>query len=1245
MFRRHPYWGWLLLSALFWSITFYYFRMHRQALLPDRMAKDVNANLQNQYDQFEGFITHEDLIRRIFSDSLSEGEFGQIKKYPFYIYAYSDDSLKFWNTNAVISKNNDSCFDKPIVSNTEKGVFIKKCIRLNNQGGNKNIVVLFPVLIRYSLENEYLKSHFIASEYIPVQTGIVLADKYKSGDFAVSLDGDTPVFFLHFNQQDIQKWVPDPFFFIVFLLSLMASISWLQLMTIHHTKRNSPLAGFIIMLEIIFILRWLLYAYGLPFNLETLPFFSPTLYASNIYLSSFGDLCINTLCVLWVIVFITRHTPYKNYFDNVHNKFVRNLVALILVVGLVAYVFLFVNVIKRLVIDSNISFDVSHFYSINIYTILGLLVVGTITGMSCLIIYIYNIQFRVLIKSEFLKLSIIGFTGLCFIYFSHNINEGFYWLLTGWLLLFIIILDIRNFTLVSDLLEPHMIFWAVFICTFSTILLQYFTKTKEQERRKAFAYQKFAQDREYFMESSFDRIVVNITRDPEIKSFFKDPDAKDRKDVNQRFDEIYLPSLGKKYRTIPYLFDKNKKGLFNSDSVTYEILEREKEESAVTSDKHLFYKESILDRHYYLSHIPIYEDSNKATLLGYVYLYIDFKKQEGEKTVNLELLQPVSTADNSVYKDYAYAVYINDKLINQSNDAFPFTTYLKNDSLKAGEYEFYKINGINELYYKSENKKTIVVVHLHSDTIEVITLFSYIFGMQVFLAVIILLYQLYISYFTMGLAEGKFQGLTLRKRVHFSMLAVIMLSFIIIGTVTIIFFTNQYRGSNENKLKTTMQLAKHSIQDYLKQENGYDSNNIFDSVCRSTKFNEYLANLGTSQSIDINIFNGHADLLSASRDEIYTKGLLSKKMRPDAFYELNTSGKSIEIQVEKVAGLSYLSAYEPLRDEYGYTLGYINIPFFSSEKDLNFQLSNIVVTLINLYAFIFLLSSMITIFITRWITRTFNMISKQFAMLNLQRNERIKWPYNDEIGVLVDEYNKMVNKVEENAAMLAQSERERAWREMARQVAHEIKNPLTPMKLNIQFLQQAMRNDKPNIKEITDKVANSIVEQINNLSYIASEFSNFATMPVAKQEEIGLVDLLNKSAELYLNEAKIRVTIHTTEQELFVLSDHSQLLRVFTNLLENAQQAIPEDRQGVIEVALIEEDGNAIISVKDNGKGIPDDIAENIFQPYFTTKSSGTGLGLAMTRKIIEFWKGQIWFETVENEGTTFFIRLPLIKG
>jgi signal transduction histidine kinase len=368
-------------------------------------------------------------------------------------------------------------------------------------------------------------------------------------------------------------------------------------------------------------------------------------------------------------------------------------------------------------------------------------------------------------------------------------------------------------------------------------------------------------------------------------------------------------------------------------------------------------------------------------------------------------------------------------------------------------------------------------------------------------------------------------------------------------------------------------------------------------------------------------------------------------MMPSAYYMLSQQGRTLWVQNEQIGRLNYLSCYVPLRDETGSILGFLNVPFFSSEKELNYQISNVLVALINLYAIIFLVSSLLAVFITNWLTRTLQIIIGKFEQFSLRgQNELLDWPYDDEIGLLIREYNRMVKKVEENAILLAQSERERAWREMARQVAHEIKNPLTPMKLNIQYLQQALKSNHPNTKQLTENVTGSLIEQIDNLSHIATAFSDFAKMPEADPEEIQLNQLLFKAVELYHNNTRTKVELTGAEASLKTYADRSQLLRVFTNLLQNAIEAIPEEREGRVTVTLARQDEAALITVSDNGKGIPEHVIESIFNPYFTTKGSGTGLGLAMTKKIIEFWKGKIWFETEEGTGTTFYIQLPLLQ-
>ncbi len=1239
MFRRYPYWGWLLLCLLLWCSNGYYYHMHRQETLPERMARAVNNDIADREAAYELFMNDQEKVNKMFAGSLSPEEAGQLCDMPFYVFAYENNQLKFWNTNTILPTLQDSTDNGSCLLRSEKGVFVRQITNL--PPGNRTVIVLYPIVATYPVENDYLKSQFGASEHIPVNTRIIPPNAPATGAYTVTLKNKEPAFYLLFNIQDIQKWTPDAFFISLLLAALLASISWVHLMIIYLTRNRSSMTGFVATLLIILTIRIYLYLFGIPFNLDTLLFFSPRLYASSVYLSSFGDLFINTLCILWLIVFVTRHTPYKTYFDRLQNSRIRRWIPVLLVLLMTAYLLLYVALVRSLVLDSSISFDVSRFYSIDIYTILGLLVICIITGISSMIIYLFNYQLKQLLPDKWKKYALTAAVGAVFLIISGFYADLFYWSLLGWLLLFMVLLDIPKLTLVSDLFEPQMIFWALFICSFCTGVLQYFNAYKERESRKAFVEQHLAPHRDNVLEYTFDKNIAALITDKTLKEFFYQPSAQMRKAIDRRFDTLYLKNASGSYDAGVYLFDNDGNPLFNTDSADYYSLVYDKNESVPTPSPYLFYKESMPDKHSYLSYVPVYSDTinNK---IGYVIIDLSPKKQAAA-TVYPELLQPATSKANLKEEEYSYAVYINGRLTSQTK-SYPFTTFLANDTLREQDFQFYNVNNTSELHYKISDKRTIVVVHDHNTLLEIITFFSYLFSIQVVIAVIILLYQLYLSYFTRNNTKGKYVRLTLRKRIQYAMLAIVFVSFVFIGVVTIWFFSSSYRDTNSGKLSSAMQNAKVAVQNYLNTARAYENDTRFDSVTQSNGFRSFITGVAANQKIDINLYDNSGHLFAASEDEIYQKGLLARIMRPDAFNQLNTRGKSIVLQNERVAGLSYLSAYEPLRNEHGVALGYLNVPFFTSEKDLNFQISNIVITLINVYAFIFLISSLITVSITRWVTGSFNVIIEQFGRLNLQRNERITWPYDDEIGLLVAEYNKMVNKVEENAALLAQSERETAWREMARQVAHEIKNPLTPMKLNIQYLEQAIKGDNPNIKELTLRVSESIIEQIDNLSYIASEFSNFAKMPEARPEDLELGALLTLVTGLYANEKQFGMRLHLPAEKVHVFSDHSQLLRMLTNLLENAKQALPATLDGLIEVCLETTDGHALITIRDNGHGISEEVAQRIFQPYFTTKSSGTGLGLAMTKKIIEFWKGSIWFESEEGKGTTFFVQLPVLK-
>jgi nitrogen fixation/metabolism regulation signal transduction histidine kinase len=259
-------------------------------------------------------------------------------------------------------------------------------------------------------------------------------------------------------------------------------------------------------------------------------------------------------------------------------------------------------------------------------------------------------------------------------------------------------------------------------------------------------------------------------------------------------------------------------------------------------------------------------------------------------------------------------------------------------------------------------------------------------------------------------------------------------------------------------------------------------------------------------------------------------------------------------------------------------------------------------------------------------------------------NEEIVWKKNDEIGELVKQYNKMVHELEKSADALAKSEREGAWREMARQVAHEIKNPLTPMKLSIQYLQKSINNNQTNVKELTSNVANTLIEQIDHLSKIAADFSQFANIGNKKVELVDLHQVIGSLVELHKANPKVEIQWHKVIGSIILKADKTHMNRLFTNLLGNAVDSCYNNEKCLIDIREERRGHSIIITIKDNGEGIPAEMHSKIFTPNFTTKTSGTGLGLAMCKSIIEQAKGNIWFETEERKGTTFFVQLPIIS-
>jgi len=258
-------------------------------------------------------------------------------------------------------------------------------------------------------------------------------------------------------------------------------------------------------------------------------------------------------------------------------------------------------------------------------------------------------------------------------------------------------------------------------------------------------------------------------------------------------------------------------------------------------------------------------------------------------------------------------------------------------------------------------------------------------------------------------------------------------------------------------------------------------------------------------------------------------------------------------------------------------------------------------------------------------------------------NKKIKWENEDEIGLLVKQYNQMLDELEKSADLLAKSEREGAWREMAKQVAHEIKNPLTPMKLSIQYLQKSIANKNENIEQLTNSVASTLIEQIEQLSKIAGDFSQFANIENVQPTKFNLNNTIASLVALYKTRDNILIDWQNENEAYYIYADKVQISRLFSNLMLNAIEA--SNNNNIIHIKIYQKVNKNLIEtyIADNGTGITDDMKQKIFLPNFTTKTSGTGLGLAISKAITEKANGTISFTTTKNIGTTFKVALPLV--
>lgn len=472
---------------------------------------------------------------------------------------------------------------------------------------------------------------------------------------------------------------------------------------------------------------------------------------------------------------------------------------------------------------------------------------------------------------------------------------------------------------------------------------------------------------------------------------------------------------------------------------------------------------------------------------------------------------------------------------------------------------------------------------------------------------------------------------SLRTKIQLWVLGLILFSFIAIAVLTISSFRRSTINEQENRLLERVARMRTSLQDSLTQNPRI--------LASSEQLDRLSRHLLQQYQLDINLYNRKGRQIASSQAGIpLVYATRNRLMHPAAFESLRTGLEEFRIVPQQWDAIQYKTVFVPVESR---GILYMEVPYYVQNREMQEGLYDFMGSLFSLYAFALLVAAAVTLFVSRSITEPLARVRESLRGLRLGTNEYLEWERPDEIGELVQAYNAAIKDLEASTERLRKSERESAWREMAKQVAHEIKNPLTPMKLRVQHLMQAYQQDPERAAPLIKQVSGSLIEQIDTLTRIANEFSRFAQMPKADLSEFDLHQLLASICVLFAEDEEAEVTFHSTVPEAPVRADRDQLTRVFNNLIKNALQAIPDGRHGRIEVVLTQNDAQWQVTVADNGTGIPAGVQEKVFSPNFTTKSSGTGLGLAMARQMVEQGGGSIYFTTTPGEGTVFFVEWP----
>lgn len=1140
---------------------------------------------------------------------------------------YENDTLKFWSDNSIAVENwiKEVCLDTKIAK--LKNGWFEVMAPTTNAATNKTVIGLILLKNEYPYQNQYLENEFQRKFSLPAETKLI-ADNPSVGIQIKNSKGEF-LFSLLISQSNQTVATPQYFAAISNVLGFLFLIFFFVKLFNGNIAGLSENIKHILFVITIVAIRYISILLLFPDNFYSFDLFSPKIFADaqSIWLNSLGDLLINILLLLFLTQYAFSKIKIKpSYFLKNSKAKIGFLLFLFLAFFWFSWLIntLFIGLIKH----SNITLTINNLFELNQYSFIAIIIIGLLLLVYFLfankLVKIIN-QLETSTKQAFLVFFISAIIHTAIYHYLGTLDL----ILIFWPFVLVAIL---YFIKKPDEALPFssVVFLVFLFSVYAVHILIKHTEIKETESRKIFA-ERIAAEQDPVAELLYKDIAKKIKTDSVLVSYIAN-NTKQPNDFEKRLKQQYFSGFWDKYDVQITYFDnlcspivKSVNSLYDNNFYYDDLIAKK---GATTISENFYSLQNPTGKISYIARQNIFKNANQTeTKLGTLYVELNAKFVSDEVGFP-ELLLDRNIGMLHETSVYSYAKFKNGQLINQNGK---HKYGLEAKAFEKTNETFQSINndGFNHIVYKPDDKTIIVISKHEQKLIDKATAFSFLFTFfSLLLASVVVLQR--------SAARNLFQGFNFKYRIQVLLVLIVLISLALFGSGTIYYINQQFENKNKENISEKSRSVLLDIESKLANEETLPPS--------FAEYSSYiLKKLSAIFFTDINLYDTQGNLYASSRSKVFDEGLTSKKMNPEAFKQIAVAGKTEFIHDEQIGKLEYLSAYIPFKNTNGKVLAYLNLPYFAKQSELEKEISGFLVALINIYVLLFALSIITAVVISNYVTRPLKLIQDKLSKIKLGKtNETIEWKEKDEIGSLVSEYNRMILELSKSAQLLAKSERESAWREMAKQVAHEIKNPLTPMKLSVQHLQRTYKDNAPDMDEKMERLTKTIIEQIDTLSSIATEFSNFAKMPKANLEKINIHEAITSAIHLFKTDEKIELNYECKiAKQTTVLADKEQLLRVFNNLIKNAIQATDKEEKRIITLLLEQEQSNIIFSVSDNGCGIADDVIDKIFTPNFTTKTGGMGLGLAMVKSIVESFNGRIWFKTEQNKGTCFFVSLP----